>query len=370
MLKCKVCKNKKDIEKLQKEIVKLQNQLNQISQISEDNINLGSSTNPIDNIFTTNIVSSDFSLKGINLDDDTANLTPPVDEKQIIFPQNWLTTNKPISSFRTFHYNLNTPNWIKWGVENNLEVMIGITLENYEVELNNLSNDYLSDSILKSKYDINIIAIAIGNEKSDITQMNKGMLYAKTLISSGKLPKNAKVTTVLTNGNSEWFISTTKPNEKYTPMNTIFTQNFFELYPNMDIICFNLYDGYSLINPDVSIEVKLSWTNPSVTLNGFGAVRFALDAASKTQKPFWCTEIGWESDFSKKDPNNKNGSLPNLRKFYSNFLLFNMDSNFTPEASTRSVKPPDRIFYFTIRDANNETFGLYTNNNKILDPKF
>lgn len=363
-LKCQVCKNTKDIKKLQREVAKLQNQLNKFTQISGDNVNLGSSTNPIDNIFTNNIVSDDFSLKGINLDDSTENLIPSFQS----FPQNWLIAGKAISSFRTFHYNLNTPDWIKWGIQNNLEVMIGITLENYQTELNNLSDDYLNSGSLKSQYDINIIAIAIGNEKSDITQMNEGMIYAKNLISLGKLPKNSKITTVLTNGNSEWITPT------YPPITARFTQKFFELYPNMDIICFNLYDGYSLIDPNVPISVKLSWTNPSVTLNGFGSVRFAIDAAIKTEtdfrdKPFWCTEIGWESSFSKIDPNNKNGSLANLKTFYTNFLLFNMDASFTPEASNRSVNPPDRIFYFTIRDVNNETFGLYTDN-PVLTPKF
>jgi len=117
--------------------------------------------------------------------------------------------------------------------------MIGITLNNYQIELNQLSSDYLAASpLLKSQYDIGIIAIAIGNEEpaSNISQMNDGMIYAKNLIKTGKLPKNAKVTTVLTNNNSDWVIST------YLPMNARFTENFLEIYSNMDIICFNLYD--------------------------------------------------------------------------------------------------------------------------------
>jgi hypothetical protein len=138
----------------------------------------------------------------------------------------------------------------------------------------------------------------------------------------------------------------------------------------MDIICFNLYDGYFLTDLNIPIERKLSWGNPlpSVTLNGFGAVRFAINAAIKTEKnfidkSFWCTEIGWES------LGNINSSVANLKTFYTNFLLFNMANNFITENSTQSVRAPDRIFYFTIRDANNETFGLYTNNS-VLTPKF
>ena len=361
-LKCQVCKNTKDIKKLQKEIINLQNQINKIAEISGDNVNLGSSNNPIDNIFTNNIVSNNFSLKGINLDDNTAKLVPSFES----FPSNWLVANTPISSFRTYHYNLNTPAWIKWGVQNNLEIMIGITLNNYQTELDELSSDYLNaDSTLKSQYDIGIIAIAIGNEEpaSNILQMNDGMIYAKNLISIGKLPKNIKVTTVLSNNLSEWIAST------YPPMNARFTSNFLELYPNMDIISFNLYDGYS--NPELPLPVRLSFgsTLPSVTLNGFGGVRFAIDAAIKTQpnfidKPFWCTEIGWQSSGSILGSN-----VANLKTFYNNFLLFNMTNSFIPENSTRAVTAPDRIFYFTIRDANNETFGLYTDNS-VLTPKF
>jgi len=359
-LRCQTCKNTKDIKKLQKQVQKLQIQLNQISQFNGNNINIGSSNNPIDNIFTTNLVNNDFSLKGINLDDTTANLIPSFQT----FPKNWLQTNNPISSFRTYHYNndLKTKEWIKWGLQNNYEIMIGITLNNYEKELNDLSNDYNNSDIeLKSKYDINIIAISIGNEESDILQINNGMIYAKNLISSGKLPKNAKITTVLTNRSSDWIIPT------YPSDQAKFTEKFLSLYDNMDIICFNLYDGY--VNDQLSIDIRLSWGTylPSVTLNGFGAVRFAIDSALKTitnftNKPFWCTEIGWQS------PGNKLGSTnENLKKFYDNFLLFNMTNNFIPQDAKRSVNPPNRIFYFTIRDTD-VNFGLYTNN-EILTPK-
>lgn len=362
--KCKICKNTKAIKELQKQVKDLQKQIDLISDISGDNVNLGSFENPIDNIFVSNIVSNDFSLKGITLDDTTEELDPSFES----FPRNWLrndTPIAPIASFRTYHYDGKTPDWIRWGIQNNLEVMIGITLEFYQTELNQLSVDYLTDPELRRLYDINIIAIGVGNEESDIAQMNEGMIYAKSLISSGRLPRNAKVTTVLLNESAQWITPT------YPPMSARFTQNFLELYPNMDIICFNLYDGYSLTDPNVPIEVKLSWGNPlpSVTLNGFGAVRFAIDAAIRTEpnfvdKPFWCTEIGWESSGG-----NENSSLDNLRTFYNNFLLFNMMSTFIPQESTRAVRPPDRIFYFTIRDANNETFGLYTAN-PTLTPKF
>lgn len=362
-LKCQVCKNTKDIKELQKEIIKLQEQINLIAQITGEDVNLGSPSNPINNIFTDNLVSSDFSLKGYNLDDATAALDPSFGS----FPQFWLKTiNSPLSSFRTYHYTLKTPEWIEWGVQNNLRVMIGITLKDYEAELNQLSSDYIAaNQILKSQYDSYVIAIAIGNEEppSKISDLNNGMLYAKNL--RGKLPRNALITTVLAESNTK------TPNEPlpywidptFPPMNAVFTNNFLTLSPNLEIICFNLYGGY--YTSSVPIDVRLSWNDPSVTLNEFAAVRFAMEKTNLTQ-PFWCTEIGWQS--SGDIPGS---TIPNLEAFYTNFLKFNIKNpnGFYSAQSTVTTYSPDRIFYFTIRDANNETFGIYTAN-QSLTPKF
>ena len=162
-LKCQVSKNKKDIRKLQKKTLILQkevNKLNDVVQVSGGTANLGEIDNPVDNLFTTNIVSTDYSSKGFNLDDVTASLTPSFDS----FPKNWIIANWPISSLRTYHYNLNTPAWITWAVQNHIQVMIGITLDNYQNELDLLSSNYLAaDQSLKRQYDLNIIAIAVGN---------------------------------------------------------------------------------------------------------------------------------------------------------------------------------------------------------------
>lgn len=354
-IKCLVKSNKlmrKEIHVLQCQV----NSLTQIIQISNGEINVGSMTQPVDNLYVTNIVSTDFTFKGLNLDDNTASLTPSFDS----FPQTWLTTNINISALRTYHYTLNTPSWIKWAVENNLSVMIGITLNNYKDELDTLSQDYLNNS---SKYDSYIIAIAIGNEEStlNISSMNEGMLYAKTLINNNKLPKNAKVTTVLRES-PDWISPT------YPPVDAKFTNNFLQLSSNLDIICFNMYDGYT--NPSLPLEVRLSWISDppnnkfSLTLNGFGAMRFAMLAAGVQDKQFWCTELGWASSGSIPGSN-----IENLKIYYDNFLNFNMTIPFYPQTSPQSVNLPNRLFYFTIRDANNENYGLYYNDAK-LNPKF
>ena len=54
--KCQVHKNKKEIRKLQKEV----NKLNDVVQVSTGTANLGEIDNPVDNLFTTNIVSTDY----------------------------------------------------------------------------------------------------------------------------------------------------------------------------------------------------------------------------------------------------------------------------------------------------------------------
>lgn len=274
------------------------------------------------------------------------------------FPKDWLSTQSPILSIRTFHYTLNTPNWISFAVQNNIQVMVGITLNDYENELNKFSSDYLNASqTLKSQYDLYVIAIGIGNEQpiSEITNMINGMNKAKMMINNNLLPKNAKVTTAL-ELSGDWIIGT------FPPSDATFTSNFLQLAPILDIICFNVYAYFTPTN--IPLEIRLSWTSntPSVTLNIFGAIRFAMIKADILDKPFWCTETGWESQNQALD-----GNIMNLETFYKNFLNFDMDEQFLPQDSNISVSPPDRIFYFTIRDTNNQTFGLYLNS---LIPKF
>jgi hypothetical protein len=372
-LKCEVYEQKKIIKCLIKnqhimknEISELQCQLSELMEVvcisNNGIVNIGSDDQPVNNIYATNIVSNNYDQKGINLDDTTSALVPSFNS----FPKLWINADVPISSSRTYHYNFNNPNWIKWFVENHIEVMVGITLDNYQAELDAFSSDYLSLNLsLKTLYDSYIIAISVGNEEpvSKIPAMNSGMQYAKMLINSSKLPKNAKVTTVLQEL-PDWISPT------YPPYDARFTNNFMQLASNLEIICFNMYDGYT--NPSLPLETRLSWTSDipnnrySLTLNGFGAIRYAMEFSGLSTKPFWCTEFGWQSSGSIPG-----SSVENLKTYYSNFLNFNSEIPFYPQSSPQSVNPPNKLFYFTIRDVPNmnETFGLYTSNSN-LTPKF
>ena len=143
-----------------------------------------------------------------------------------------------------------------------------------------------------------------------------------------------------------------------------------QIASNLDAICFNMYDGY--FNPQIALDTRLSWTSIpsqskfSLTLNAFGAIRFAMQAANLENRPFWVTESGWATQ-----GNIPGSTVQNLQTFYDNFYSFDMNSKFYPQQSNVMVSPPERIFYFTIRDVPNEDnyYGLYYNKTS-LDPKF
>ena len=280
-----------------------------------------------------------------------------------------MSTSSDIQSVRTYHYpptgGNNDRTWVKWLIQNQISVMIGITLANYTQELDMLSLDY-NDPLLKPLFDQLTIAISIGNEEdaSQIANMQAGIAYAKSLILTGNLPVS-KLTSVLKD-DGNWLLNT------YPPESAVFTPAFATLQTSLDIICFNMYDAY-FAPANVPVETKLSWTsngtsNLSVTLNGFGAVRTAMRKSGYVQL-FWNTEVGWQAPAS--SPTNPGNSIAYLKEFYTNYLAFDMLSLFTPQDGSVAVLGPDKIFYFTVRDvpAMSETFGLYTSSS-VLTPKF
>lgn len=115
----------------------------------------------------------------------------------------------------------------------------------------------------------------------------------------------------------------------------------------------------------------------SVLLNQFGAVRFAMLHAGIQSKDFWVTETGWctSTDGICHDPIVWN-TVHNEEIFYQGFLDFSLDTRYTPQGATTTVSPPEKIFYFSVRDLHEHQgggggsgFGLY----ECLDhltPKF
>lgn len=316
------------------------------------------------------LVPENMSSKGINIDDTTVSLTPSSSnprQSTDTFPYTWLhSVGQKLQSIRTYHYDANGAAWVTWAVKNNIKVVIGITLSNYTAELNSLQSDYSASSI-QSQYDANVLAIAIGNEETATATIQAGIAYARTLT----MPANALYTSVL-NADGNWLNST------YPPPSCTFTSNFLTLVPSLDVICFNCYGGYFTYGQDQYITVanSTSWQSSvnggSVLLNQFGAIRFAMAAAS-INKEFWVTETGWCSS-TELSQNPAWSNIPNLSTFYYNFLGFPLLVPFTPQTSSTSVMPPNRIFFFALRDVpggdGGSGFGIFTSASTPLTPKF
>jgi hypothetical protein len=332
---------------------------------------VGYHANDITNKITNLQQHSDaMKKKGICIDDTSASYTPKSDYPIIstdTFPSVWPNSAYPISSIRVFSYSLgNSPakQWVIWAIQNKIKVLVGINLQDYTTDLNVLSNDYLAaDPLLKKDFNENIIGYAIGNEGtlSEIPSIINGILYAKSLISEYKLP-NKIVSTVLSL-DAQWILNT------FPPESATFTSDFLSLEPYVDVIMFNAYGGYFLYDSTL-LNASLSWTSNgqqfSVLLNQFGAIRSAMKKQN-ILKELWITETGWSSAPISKNPEPPGwSSLDHLKTFYKNFFNFNMNVPFLPQLATQYVMPPERIFYFSLRDAFfqlldvNEFFGLFT----------
>ena len=100
----------------------------------------------------------------------------------------------------------------------------------------------------------------------------------------------------------------------------------------------------------------------SVLLNQFGSVRASMTKAALGALPLWGTETGWASKATQTETLTGWSSVPHLQTYYGNFLGFSLTKTFIPQDGTTEVLPPERIFYFTVRDVPPmpEFFGLFT----------
>ena len=321
-------------------------------------------------------------LKGINIDDTTAALVPSLTGPSPTVPLDWLSSKTVISTWRTFHYADQTPAsaWVAFAVQNNIKVIVGLTLAGDQgaAEIAAFSADYVAASpALKELYNANVIAIAVGNEQTDVAAMLAGIASVKANVLGGTLPINAKATTVLAINPSTdpgyWITN------QFPPADAVFTANALALLPSCDVIAFNNYAGYgtlgsipgSGLTPAEILERCLSWTSVppsnlySVLLNSFGSIRFAMSKSGLATKPFWCTETGWSSQaFEPEVPGWS--SLSHEATYYENFLPFDMLTPFLPQNAVVAVFPPERIFYFSVRDVPVQYFGLYTTSASLV----
>lgn len=314
--------------------------------------------------------STSMSKKGICIEDRSAAL-PPSGNYPIIapdtFPSVWPETAFPIANIRVFSYSLGTApakQWVLWAIQHNIKVLVGINLQDYATDLANLSADYLAaDPYLRSCFDRNILAFAIGNEANipEIPTIRDGIQATRALIKAGSLP--AKPVSSVLNLNEQWIVNT------FPPQNAEFTDEFKTLLPSLDILMFNTYGGYFIYEPPL-LQASLSWTSNgevfSILLNQFGSIRSAAQKAKVLKKPLWICETGWSSAPLSNHPEPAGwSSFSHLKTFYKNFLTFDQDIPYYPQLATQQVLPPDMIFYFGLRDSFlpllnvEEYFGLY-----------
>lgn len=337
--------------------------------LKSDNISSkGSWATWVDN--NLSLSSTAMSGKGICIEDRSAAL-PPSGNYPIIatdtFPSLWPETGFLIDNIRVFSYSLGTApakEWVLWAIQHNIKVLVGINLQDYKTDLANLSADYLAaDPYLRSCFDRNILAYAIGNEANipEIPSIRKGIEATRKLIKAGKLP--AKPVSSVLNLNEQWIVNT------FPPQNAEFTKEFKTLLPSLDILMFNTYGGYFIYEPSL-LQASLSWTSNgevfSILLNQFGSIRSAQQKANVLKKPLWICETGWSSAPLSNHPEPAGwSSFGHLKTFYRNFLTFDQNIPYYPQLATEQVTPPEMIFYFGLRDSFlpllnvEEYFGLY-----------
>lgn len=322
--------------------------------------------------------STAMSGKGLCIEDRSAALPPSANYPIIAtdtFPSVWPQTTFPIENIRVFSYSLGSApakQWVLWAIQHNIKVLVGINLQDYATDLANLSADYLAaDAYLRSCFDSNILAYAIGNEANipEIPSIIDGIHATQALIAAGKLP--AKPVSTVLNLNEQWIVNA------FPPQNAEFTTIFKTLLAHLDIMMFNTYGGYFIYEPSL-LQASLSWTSNgeifSVLLNQFGSIRSAALKAGALSKPLWICETGWSSAPLSNHPEPTGwSSSDNLKTFYMNFLSFDQKTPFFPQLATQQVQPPDMIFFFGLRDSYlplldvEEYFGLYKSSPTLIE---
>eukprot|EP00013_Stygamoeba_regulata_P005709 CAMPEP_0177644058 /NCGR_PEP_ID=MMETSP0447-20121125/8476_1 /TAXON_ID=0 /ORGANISM="Stygamoeba regulata, Strain BSH-02190019" /LENGTH=354 /DNA_ID=CAMNT_0019146375 /DNA_START=60 /DNA_END=1124 /DNA_ORIENTATION=- len=320
------------------------------------------------------------SSKGVNIDDYSVQLVPArldMGSASVndTFPRQWPSSYSTLSSMRTFHYSagIGGRRWVIWAVNNDVDIVVGLDLgsDSGISELNSLSGDYLkSDAATRQQFEKRVLALCVGNESDDVKALAEGLDHARKLMAGGKLPV-VPITSAL-------LYSTTWLNAWWPPEAVTFTDKMLQLLPLLDIISFNCYGGYFSrgdqppLTPEEDLTVSLSWSEQtgSTLLNQFGAIRAAMrNATLPEETQFWCTETGWASTPNRPEMEGWS-SVQHLRTFYDGFLAFNTSALFRPQEGWFDVRPPERIFFYSLRDdpLRPEYFGLF-NASQVLAPK-
>ena len=311
--------------------------------------------------------------KGICLEDQTVlNIEPGINQ----LPENWpyetKSTTKAPNAYRVFSFSEGRPRaWATWLLRNKYHVLIG-----FDTVLDNDDVEALVDLYTRFPVDMNtyLLGICVGNEpeNTEIGKITEKIGKIRKYIDEGNLPK--KPVTCVVNLTTVWL------QKSYPPGAAEFSTDYLEIVKDLDVVCFNCYGGYfSEEDPKILLDNSLSWTSAggkSVIINQFTALRYAM-IKGKIEKPLWITETGWSSAPIRSDDGvistDMWSTVQNQRLFYDNFLRFDLGARIEFSITDDdgviqeySVKAPERIFFFCLRDSKfidrgtNEFFGLFT----------
>jgi hypothetical protein len=347
--------------------------------------------------------------RGINLENRTVlSIDPNIDSSNNL-PKSWPYTDdddvvienqQPLNLYRTFSFSgERNQSWVKWLIKNEYFIFIGFDLSDNDEDINELINFY---KIEKEKMDKYIIGLSIGNEPltSEITKIKTKIAKIKLAIIENKLMKTP-VTTVFSlmdSDDKEWI----KQGTSYPPSEGEFSSSFLELIDDFDIIAFNLYGGFftqrQLVEDfqsfDSALNACLSFEpGVSIIVNQIAVLRAAMSKANLSDDfPLIVAETGWSSAQLLRDgeilrdadgfpqTTKEWSNIINQRKFYDNFLKFDMVNNVKFTISQfptveYDFKPPNFMFFFCLRDSFlerenvQEFFGLYTGDLNSLQQK-
>ena len=291
----------------------------------------------------TPIQPSNAFKRGITLDRTTKNTDV---NKTWPLINIWPLTDSSVSSVRTYSFN----EWVKPLLSKDVKVFIGIDLKDSINVIFDQLNNFDSKSLS------NIIGFSVANEPPHDTT-NQDLINQTTSNISNRA-------TTLRNYLNPLYTSKqlTTP-----PITVCFVTDTFNHYKSLfeskvldPIFCSNIYGGLwdSGDKPSTTNELNknLNWGSDDVITNQIKGIANTINGYKISGSRLWITEVGWPSTPMPKTLGFKNHSWTTVhteQQLYTGFLTANKPSELL-----------DYVFWFTIRDSNNESFGLFDKNFK------
>lgn len=242
---------------------------------------------------------------------------------------------------------------IDYCMKNEIYVFLGIYVrqqggpdgvQSIQNRINTLSEMYKAN---REKFDKYVIAISVGNEcEPDGDNCNRnikeGISYCRDLISQQSLPDVLLTTTL----NNTRLIS---DNSDYLRADVIklLTEKDDKGRDYLDFISFNPYPywaGVSITDAITTFKGMISKTRKALAARP--------EYGDAKEKQLWVAETGWEHG----GPHGGRGHPEDLKNYYRDIIELCKEDTFTYEGET--VKTPDKVFLYSLKDAGIESFGI------------